>query len=101
MISLVDFSGILSSGTNDTTEDTTRRDDFSVFTNAERITRKLSTREPFDNREGERGEGGRRDGESDWSKDFRNEEREETGRVWFSAVLCNNVPFRTWCPLPV
>lgn len=46
----------------------------------------------------ERGEGRKR--ESDWSKDFRNEERER-GKVWFSAVLRNNVPLRTWCPLPV
>lgn len=94
--------------TNDATEDTTCRDDSSVFTNAQRITRKLSSREPLDNREEGNGAKGmeraeeeeereRGDGENDWSKDFRNEEggRGRRGEgVWFSAVLCNNVPFR-------
>lgn len=59
--------------TNDATEDTTCRDDSSVFTNAQRITRKLSSREPLDNREEGNGAKGMERAEGE-------EEREREGR---------------------
>lgn len=97
--------------TNDATEDTTCRDDSSVFTNAQRITRKLSSREPLDNREEGNGAKGMERAEEEEERE-RGETERMTGRkifetkregeegggggggVWFSAVLCNNVPFR-------
>lgn len=95
--------------TNDATEDTTCRDDSSVFTNAQRITRKLSSREPLDNREEGNGAKGMERAEGEEERE-RGETERMTGRkifetkregeegggggVWFSAVLCNNVPFR-------
>lgn len=70
--------------TNDATEDTTCRDDSSVFTNAQRITRKLSSREPLDNREEGNGAKGMERAEGEEERE-RGETERMTGRKIFET----------------